>query len=307
MVMRQKNNKILILGGNGFIGKNLSEFLSQRNFEVFSFDIKDPENKLDDVVYIKGDFFDDKSLYEALENKDYIVHALTTITPANSSKYFYQAYSKDFIQSLKVFDYARKNNINLLFLSSGGTIYGDQNEYPIKETAVPNPINHYGNVKLCMENIINLMNKEQGCNLKIARISNPYGPGHSLQKGVGFVDTAIKNSIWNKPIEIWGDGSTVRDYIYIKDVCSMLHDIMTQNSINNVFNVSTGIGTSQTEIVKLIEALGYKTRVSFKDRRKIDVPTNILDNTRIKEISNCCLTSIKEGMSLYNNYLRSHL
>ena len=155
--MSSKKFTVLILGGSGFIGKNLADFLKKKNFKVFSFDIKDPEKKLNDVVYIKGDFFNDNLLYNALEGKDIIIHALTTITPANSSIKYYQAYSKDFIQSIKVFDYARKNNKKLLFLSSGGTVYGNQTEYPIKEKAVPSPINHYGNVKLCIENVITLI------------------------------------------------------------------------------------------------------------------------------------------------------
>lgn len=209
---------VLIIGGNGFIGTNLARYLS-KDFKVYSFDIQNPKEKNPYVTYIEGDFFDDEMLENVLENIDVVIHSLSTVNPGNSNKRFMQGYSRDFVQSAYLFDLCVQKNIKVIFLSSGGTVYGIQEEQPIKETALANPINHYGSVKLCIETVLKTFNKQSHSNMLIARISNPYGPGQDFNKGVGFIDAALKKTLNHEQIEIWGDGSVVRDYIYIEDVC----------------------------------------------------------------------------------------
>ena len=206
--------KVLIIGGNGFIGSNLSNCLIKHKYEVYSFDIQLPRLKVDDVNYIVGDFFDDECLEKAITGMDVIIHSLSTVNPGNSNERFMQGYSRDFVQSVKLFDMCIKKNIKVIFLSSGGTVYGIQDEQPIKETALPAPINHYGAVKLCIENVMRTFNIQLHTKMLIARISNPYGPGQDFHKGVGFVDASLKKTLRNETIEIWGDGNVVRDYIY---------------------------------------------------------------------------------------------
>ena len=295
--------KVLIIGGNGFIGENLSSYLKDSGFEVTSFDIRLPQNQTDNIKYVKGNFFDENDLFDAINNQNMIVHAISTITPGNSDQKYMNGYEKDFLQSVKLFEKVIENDQKLLFLSSGGTVYGNQNTQPIIEETIPHPINHYGNVKLCIENVIRLFNRQYKSNLKIARISNPYGPGHNSEKGIGFLDTALKNAMLNKPIEIWGKGKNIRDYVYISDVCTMLGDILLYDGEIDVFNVSTGIGTSQLEIIDKIKRLGYKPEVKFCDSRDIDTGKNILDNSRIMEFSSCRPLLLDEGLNKYHNYL----
>lgn len=133
----------------------------------------------------------------------------------------------------------------MIFLSSGGTVYGNQSIQPIREDALPKPINHYGNVKLCIENTIRTFNYQTHTKLLIARISNPYGPGQDFNRGVGFIDAALKKSIRKEKIEIWGDGTNVRDYIYIDDVCQMLIMLLEYEGEFDTFNLSSNIGTSK--------------------------------------------------------------
>ena len=213
--------RVLIIGGAGFIGTNLSEHLIKSNMEVFCFDMSVPAKKVEGVRYICGDFFDDYSLMEALEGIDYVVHALSTVNPGNSNEKYLQGYERDFIQTTKLCKMIVDKKIRMIFLSSGGTVYGNQEIQPISEDALPRPINHYGNVKLCIENTIRTFNYQAHTKILIARISNPYGPGQDFNKGVGFIDAALKKTIKEEKIEIWGDGNNIRDYIYIDDVCRM--------------------------------------------------------------------------------------
>lgn len=299
------NTKALILGGNGFIGSNLCSYLLNKGLEVYSFDITYPPVINKEIHYIKGDFFDDETLLDSVKGKDVIYHAVSTIIPGNSNETYMNGYSRDFIQTIKLIESIKDTNTKLIFLSSGGTIYGHQDIQPINENAYGQPINHYGNVKLCIENTIRIFNLYNKNKTIIARVANPYGPGQDYHKGVGFIDAAIKNVIINNPIEIWGDGNIVRDYIYITDVCKMLYCLSTYTGSDTIFNISSNEGTSQNQIVDIINTLigSEKVSVVYKEARNIDVPTVILDNSRITERFPCKLISIQEGIEMYYNYI----
>lgn len=155
-----KKSKILIFGGGGFIGRNLASTLADRGALVYSFDKAIPEKRDRRIEYIAGDFFDDDHLDDALEGKDAVIHAVSTVNPGNSNKRYMQGYGRDFVQSVKLCEKVLCNRQRMLFLSSGGTVYGNQEVQPITEECFPLPINHYGNVKLCIENVIRTFNTQ---------------------------------------------------------------------------------------------------------------------------------------------------
>ncbi len=295
--------KVLILGGNGFIGSNLAKRLVESGYAVKSFDLSMPINKVENVEYLCGDFFDDIVLESILEGVELVYHAISTLNPSNSNVRYMQGYSRDFIQTIKLCELVIKKKIKLIFLSSGGTVYGRQEHMPISEETFPQPINHYGNVKLCIENTIRTFNMQLNAKMIIVRISNPYGPGQDYQKGVGFIDAALKNSINNKKIEIWGDGLTERDYIYIDDVCGMLSTLAGYEGDEEVFNISSGRGCSQKEIIDIVRSLGLEPEVEYKAGRSVDVRRIILDNHKIRTIYKGSITGLEEGILKYYRYL----
>ena len=281
--------KYLILGGNGFIGSNLCRYLISHNNDVTSFDHRTPQVLVKGANYIAGDFFDDKLLKEAVDSHDFIYHAVSTINPGNSNRKYLEGYSRDFIQTVKLCSWLVGTDKTLIFLSSGGTVYGRQSIQPITELALPQPINHYGNLKLCIENTLKTFNYQEGVNIRIARISNPYGPGQDYTKGVGFVDAVLKHSLAGEAVELWGDGENIRDYIYIDDVCSLLYFLSYYNGSEMLFNISSGNGISQNQVIDNVRALGLNVDVIRKESRSVDVSQIVLDNTKIKNI--CCESS----------------
>lgn len=302
-----KNKKIIIIGGNGFIGTHLSKCLIEKGLDVTIFDINYPDKKYKEIKYIMGDFFNDDSLFKAVYDKDVIIHSLSTINPGNSNVNYLNAYSYEYVQSVKLFDYAAKMGKRLIFLSSGGTVYGLQTEFPVLETYLPNPINHYGGLKLCLETVINVLNYQFKSDLIIARISNPYGPGQNYKKGVGFIDACIRNSILKEDINIWGNGEIIRDYIYISDLCAMLYVLIEYNGNERIFNVSSEIGTSQNQILDIIRSFGYKPRVNYMEKRNVDLDKIILSNRKIKSIYPEKLINIENGIKKTIQYYESNL
>ncbi|MBO4862965.1 MAG: NAD-dependent epimerase/dehydratase family protein [Eubacterium sp.] len=295
--------KVLILGGNGFIGSNLSTYLAEMGDEVYSFDMVYPQVKDERIHYIQGDFFDDNTLREIVKGMDVIFHAISTVNPGNSNEKYMMGYSRDFIQTVKLCSLLVNTNSVMIFLSSGGTVYGKQDIQPISENAVARPINHYGNIKLCIENTIRIFNIQSDSKMRVARISNPYGPGQDFTKGVGFVDAVIKRTIENSEIEIWGDGNIVRDYIYIADVCKMLYELSIYDGEEEIFNISSGVGVSQNDIIKMVDEIIGGAKYCYKPGRSVDVNCIILNNEKMMQIYNKELVSIKEGIRLYYNYL----
>ena len=296
--------KILVLGGNGFLGRNLCKYLADCGEKVYSFDMSMPEVADNRIEYIAGDFFDDYTLEETVKGMDVIYHAICTLNPGNSNEKCILGYERDFVQTAKLCSYLKDTECRMIFFSSGGTVYGNQEVQPITEDAVPVPINHYGNLKLCIENTMRTFNFQMKKNMLIARISNPYGPGQDYHKGVGFIDAAIKHTIAGETIEIWGDGNVVRDYIYIDDLCRMLYALIEYHGDTEVFNLSSNTGVSQNDIVDILKQIDPAVKVAYKPGRSVDAKKIILDNSRIRSICDFEMVSIEEGIWRYYDYIK---
>lgn len=300
------NKRYLVLGGNGFIGKNLVAFIHNSGCEVTSFDYAETDNKIPGVTYIKGDFFDDVFLNKLLDERyDVIYHAISTINPGNSNTRYIFGYGNDLLQTVKMCSLLKDKNVKLIFLSSGGTIYGNQKKQPICEDQTANPINHYGNIKLSIENALRVFKIQEGLDVHVARISNPYGPGQDYSKGVGFIDAALKKALSGDKLEIWGDGSIVRDYIYIDDVCRYLFLLSQYNGDEFVINISSNYGASLNEVIEIIKSLNINVQVDYKQKRSVDVPKIVLSNLKMKSLLGTDLISLKDGITKYKDYLES--
>ncbi len=298
-----KNCNVMILGGGGFIGSNLSAYLSRKSYNVSVFDMRAPENPVPGVRYMEGNFFDERSLDVLTEGQDIVIHALSTVTPGNSNRVYMRGYGGDFLQTIHLLDRLSQTRGKLLYLSSAGTVYGRYNDHPFREEDPLRPINHYGSVKVCVETAMRAFNEQQDTHFLSCRITNPYGPGQDYMKGVGFIDAVVKSVMNDQTLEVWGDGSVVRDYIYIDDVCHMLELLLHYEGKLQTFNISTGVGTSQNEIIALFEKLGLPVRVNYLSARTVDAKYNIASNDKIVAALGCTCCSIEEGVTRYLDYL----
>lgn len=299
----KKNCSVMLLGGNGFIGQNLALHLHERGYRVSVFDLKSPQQRLPGIQYLEGDFFDDRSIDVISQGQDIVIHALSTLNPGNSNGAYMRGYTGDFVQTIKLFDQLSRTNGKLLFLSSAGTVYGRYNGTPFMESDPMRPINHYGSVKLCIETAMRAFNEQQGTRFMSCRITNPYGPGQDYRKGVGFIDAVVKSILHDQPLEIWGDGGVVRDYIFIDDVCRIMEALINYEGKLQTFNISTGVGTSQNEIVSLFRRLGFKVEVNYQKARTVDAQYNIASNDKVTEATGITCCSLEEGVTRYLRYL----
>lgn len=298
--------RCLVLGGNGFIGSHVLEKLNQQQYNIISFDRELPVVKIEGIQYIVGDFKSDKDLSIAVEKADVVLHLISTINPSLSIIKPLDGYTIDTVQTIKILEILRENNGQLIFASSGGTVYGEQEHFPIKEESICKPINHYGNTKLTIENIIRMYNHNYKMNNKILRISNPYGLGQDYHKGVGVISAFINKILNNETVEIWGDGNIIRDYIYIDDLCQAFVDILNYRGQEEVFNIGSGKGYSLNEILNIIEKIhGKPIKKIYLDNRIVDVQKVVLDITKVKqELNFKPKTSFKEGLEKYYRIIK---
>lgn len=299
--MELSGKKVIVFGGGGFIGRCLCETLVERGVEVTAFD-RELSAVPESVRCIQGDFFDERQLAQAIQGQDMIVHAICTINPGSSVEQYMRGYEKDFVQSARLCDLAFRQGKRLLFLSSGGTVYASKNR-PLAEDDPKTPINHYGSLKLCVENMMQAF-VHAGADFRIARIANAYGPGQDYRKGVGFVDAAIKKAMRGETIEIWGDGNIVRDYIYIDDICHMLCDVLAHDGEVRIFNIGTGEGVSQRQVVEVLCTKYGNVDACYKEPRAIDARYLVLNCNRYREMFSHRPRKIKQGIENYISWLQ---
>ncbi len=313
--MSRSGRNCIIYGGGGFIGSHLCENLLGRGFNVTIFDKlnfspRNLDNVIDQIKIIEGDFNNEKDIERSLEDIDYVFHLVSSTLPSNSNENPIYDAETNLISSLRLMNECKNNKINkLVFISSGGTVYGIPEEVPVKESHPINPIVSYGIIKRTIEKYLYMYYKLYGLDYYIFRLSNPYGERQNPMAAQGAIPVFIYKLVNNEPIEIWGDGSITRDYIYIKDAVEVIAKSISIKSDIKTFNVSTGTGYSLDDIVKLIQEISaLRAKVNYTTGRRIDVPVSILDNSLAKKTFDWSPdTDIKDGIRntyefIHNNY-----
>jgi len=297
---------IAILGGCGFIGSYLAEALLEESHRITIFDNLNTDQKnlnhiKDMVRFIGGDFANAIDVAKAIEGAEIVIHLVGSTLPENSLKNPIYDIETNVIGSINLFEQCVKTGVRkVVFISSGGTVYGIPQSTPIMETHALNPINPYGLSKMIIEKYLSLYSYHYGMDYTVLRLSNPYGVRQNPKTGQGVTASwmyRVKNS---EPIEIWGDGTVIRDYFHIKDAVRALKLAAFVNSDQKVFNVGSGKGLSLLQLHEVLEEIvGKHVPVTFKNVRRVDVPINILDISLIKAVLGWeAEIDLKDGMGL---------
>lgn len=293
--------KILLIGGYGFLGSNILKWIDENTKDVGVTVISSIRTLANHLKFscveeeLFGDFGDCLFLQNAFVNceYDYIFHCLTSTTPVNSNSSIIKDIESNLINTVNLLEIIKKHKSILVFFSSGGAIYGNSNSIIHTVKDIPNPVSSYGIVKNTIEQYIKLFNKLYGIKYLNLRISNPYGYFHK-SKVQGFVNVAIRRLLKNEPIEIWGDGNNVKDYIFASDIPPIVFSLLEKNCINRTINIGSGQGTSLNNILDLLKKINPKIQISYKESKLHDVKDFILDIDSIRESIN--LTPLNVGL-----------
>ena len=306
--MRQR---CLILGGGGFIGSHLAQYLVNDGYNVRVFDVKNFGKKnllsfIDKLEIVEGDFSNPVDVSLAIKDVDFIFHLISTTIPSNSVLNPSYDVESNVVPTINLLQQCVDVKIKkIIYLSSGGTVYGIPNQIPIPEDHSCNPINSYGITKRTIESYFKLYNKLWGLDACIFRLSNPYGERQNPKANQGVIPVFLKKAIENESIEVWGDGQVVRDYIYIGDVIRLLVQSIENPTPEIVYNVGSGIGTSLNELLNIIrEKFNPQININYLMGRNFDVPINVLDTALVKSRFNWKPTvDLVDGLDILYNHL----
>jgi UDP-glucose 4-epimerase len=199
---------------------------------------------------------------------------------------------------------AERRGSGLMYVSSGGTVYGDPDELPVSETAPTRPQSSYGKLHLTCEEEISRHGRDHGLAARILRCSTVYGEHQRPDRGQGAVVTFLHRIRQGLPIDLYGGGSTIRDYIYAGDVARAIADLLEQDGGPSLLNVGSGTGTSLLELLKMIEAeVGLEATVNSHPERTFDVHKIVLDTSRLTDLVNFQPTPIEQGIARTHRWL----
>jgi len=278
--------KLLILGGCGFIGSHIAEAMRNRGHQIRIFGhIGQHHQPLADVEYRQGDFADREAVDSALADIDVVIHAISTTNPGSSNKNPAADIQGNLISTVQLLELMRLRGIHrIVYLSSGGTVYGNPDRCPVAEDASVHPICSYGVVKVAVENYLEMYRQIHGFEPIILRPSNPYGPGQGHYDVQGVI-TSFLNRIRNgQGLQIWGDGAQVRDYIRVEDVAGLCV-LAAEVPVLGTFNVGSGVGYSILDVIAIItEVTETQPEIEYHASRPFDVKRVVLDIEKAKQV-----------------------
>ena len=278
--------RALVSGGSGFIGAHLVDRLVALGWKVSVLDLFDRRFGTTPVGVdlIRADLTNEYAVREALVDVDVVFHLAWSTIHEVATREPLQDIDANLRPAVQLINQCYSSGVQrVVFFSSGGTVYGPTRQLPITEAHPTHPINAYGITKLAVEKYLHMYHHLYGLESVILRPSVPYGPGQDPRRRQGAVNVFLYRAARGEPIEIWGDGSVVRDYFYISDLVSAAVQAATVQGLQGerVYNVGGGQGYSLNDLVEVIKGTtGRKVTVVYQPGRRFDVPSVVLDTSR---------------------------
>lgn len=280
---------------------NLIGHLLDNGFDVCALDHKPCPPALEGrVTWLQGDFTDEALLREALSSADVAYHLVSSTVPGDDRIGVITELSDNIFATIRFIDICIALAVPRIVFISSSSVYGLQEHTPIAETAATNPISSHGIHKLTIEKYLLLYRFDHDIDVRIVRLSNPFGPGQNLHGRQGFVAIAIGKIIEGEPILLRAAGAPVRDFIFIDDVSRALVQVGVADRAPPLLNLGTGQGHSLAEVVRTLEEqLGRPLATTDGPLRKADIPTSVLDVSLIRRsLGVAPIISLRQGLEL---------
>jgi UDP-glucose 4-epimerase len=297
--------KYIVFGGGGFIGSTIVDRLLEagHTIRVFERPRVEPYRAFlpsEHVEWTTGDFASVHDVEEALDGMDGVFHLVSTTLPKSSNDDPIYDVQSNMVSTLQMLNaMVAKGVKRIVFISSGGTVYGVPQYLPVDEKHPTEPVVSYGITKLAIEKYLSLYSNLYGIKYVVLRVANPYGERQRLETAQGAVAAFLHKALSDKPIEVWGDGKVTRDYVYVGDVADAFVEAITYEGSQTVFNISSGQGLCLNELIDKVEnVVGRQVERIYKPARPFDVPVSILCNELARrELNWLPRVSMAEGLA----------
>jgi UDP-glucose 4-epimerase len=304
--------KILIFGGGGFIGSAIADRLLSdgHSLRIFERPRVEPYRQFshgESVQWVTGDLMSNHDVGEAIDGMDVVLHLVSTTIPKTSNDDPIYDVQSNLVATLQMLNSMVERKVNrLVFISSGGTVYGPPEYLPVDERHPTEPQVSYGITKLALEKYLLMYQHLHGIKTTILRVTNPYGQRQRVETAQGAIGVFLSRALRNQTVEIWGDGSVTRDYIYVADVADAFAAALAYEGPKSVFNISSGKGVTLNDLLGRIEtAVGASIKTDYQPGRPYDVPVSVLDNSLAsQELDWKPKVSLEEGLKLTAEWMK---
>lgn len=264
--------------GAGFIGQSFIEFALAHGYSLRVLDHKKCPAEFDGrLTWVQGDLSSEEAVKRVLQKSDIVFHFISSTVPGDVADEGGELI-QNVVETLHLLKLCVQEKVSRVIFISSASVYGVQPVLPIPETALTDPISSHGIHKLSIEKYLQLYKYQYGLDCKIMRLSNPYGARQSIKGRQGFVAIALGRILAGDAIAIRGDGSAIRDFIYIDDVCDALHLLGTTKAKQSVFNVGSGQGYSLNQVIETMGKItGQHLATEYIASRFVDIPASVLD------------------------------
>lgn len=294
----------MLVGGSGFIGRNLRESLVLRGHDVLVADprVADaPAQQAHRLALTQG-----AAIEQLLSSHgvDTLVHLASVLLPSSPSAQFEREVAEVLSPSFALMEACARTSVRFVLFSSGGTVYGDPGCDPVPESQPLAPRSRYGLAKLMLEECARMCHRLLGLQYLVVRPSNPYGRHQRLDGAQGLVAVAMGRALTGTPLEVWGDGEGVRDYLDVRDLCCAVADLLEGGASNTVFNIGSGIGHSVNEVIELVRQVsGRDLQLVRHPARATDVRRVVLDTAALQAAIDWRPRPLREGLQQFHGEL----
>ena len=298
--MSELGRRVLVIGC-GFVGERLVAELVQAGEPTVVLtrspvDARKRE-RIRGAELIVGDAGTEHFLERALAGVTHVVYSAGGLLPAESDLNPELDLTLTLPPLITVLEALReREGVGLTYLSSGGTVYGRPQYLPVDEEHPTNPISSYGIVKLMGEKYVAMYADRHGLATQILRCSNVYGENQPAQRGQGTIPTFLQRVVADEPLTVFGDGSIVRDYVYVGDLARVVLQMLELPAEPRLLNMGSGEGASLSRLVELVEELtGKQAPIDRRPDRPFDVKEIVLDVSRLRSLLDFEPTPLEEG------------
>lgn len=302
----------LFLGGAGFIGSAVvRQVLKDDSSKVV---VLEPAGaslrrlKGLDVTAIRGCLSETDKIERTIDDYriDCVVHLVSTMLPNSSFEEYRNELSQVVSPTFDIVHLCSRKGVRFAFFSTGGAIYGNNSGDLINEGSTVAPISYYGLSKSLIEAFIKYEGAANGLRYIIFRPSNPYGKGQNIHGRQGLISVALGKAMEGEPLTVWGDGSAVKDYIFIDDLAEAVSALLSSDIKGEVVNIGSGTGCSVNQIIEIVrDVTGKELEVIYSDKRDTDVSRFVLDIGKLKSLVSVSMRPLETGIRQYYQYLKS--
>ena len=274
--------RILVIGGEGFIGRALCGALAHGGYRVLSAARSVASGAPAGVAQVSCDARSPEGIAPLLENCDLVIHLASASTPGSTAGRPMEEIEANLLPTLALLQAMQSySSLPLLFLSSAGSLYGGRGTEIFTEVNEVQPRSYHGAGKAAAENFIGAWSRQFERSAVILRPSNVYGPGQQRRQGFGIVRHALDAILNEQPLTVWGDGSSARDYLYIDDLITLCRAIIGTELAPglSIFNAGSGISVTLNELFETMERVtGRQLQRHYERMRSVDAERVAVDS-----------------------------